>query len=74
MMREYKGQFYRLIDNEPHTCRDGRETLLGLWETECAVCGESFLFRIPLRASRFEPNRRCQKHKRPGHRVKGAAQ
>lgn len=70
--RLYRGQHYRLIDEEPHVCRDGRHTLLGLWESECAECGEPFLFHIPLRAKRFQPNRRCQRHKRPGARVKGA--
>jgi hypothetical protein len=69
MQRLHKGQVYHLIDEEPHICRDGRETLLGIWESHCADCGQSFLFRVPLRAKHFWPNRRCRRCKRPGVRA-----
>jgi hypothetical protein len=70
----YKGQHYSLTGTVPHTCRDGRETELEVWRSTCANCGEPFDCMRPAKAKRFEPNRRCQKHKRPGQRVKGGAE
>lgn len=67
--RTFAGQNYVCIGVEPHEKRGGGRTLLARWQSNCADCGEPFEFRTPLKASRFEPNRRCTKHKRPGQRV-----
>jgi hypothetical protein len=67
----YKGQGYRLLSSEVVRRRDGEETTLLTWESRCAECGDSFLFTTPARASKFQPNRRCHRHKRPGQRVRG---
>lgn len=64
-----RGQAYVCIGIEPHEKRDGGRTLLARWQSTCAECGEPFSFTMPLLAARFEPNRRCTKHKRPGQRV-----
>ncbi len=67
--KAFHGQTYVCIGIEPHEKRDGAQTLLARWQSNCAQCGEPFEFRMPLKATRFEPNRRCAKHKRPGKRV-----
>lgn len=64
----YDGQVYRLIAREPYTRKDGWQTTLLVWSSPCAQCGSLFQLRSPIRG-RFQPNRRCQKHKRPGVRV-----
>lgn len=69
LLREYHGQTYLLIGTRAHQRRDGSLTNLDVWQTKCADCGDTFEFSIPSKAKRFEPNRRCQKHKRPGQRV-----
>jgi hypothetical protein len=75
MIKSYKGQLYELTRTEPYTRRDGTETHLAVWRLHCADCGEPLELQTPCKSSKFEPNRRCQKHKRPGRRVtkRGAA-
>ena len=65
----YDGQRYELVRTAPYRRTDGGETELSVWQSECPVCGEVFEVRTPGRAQKFEPNRRCGKHKRPGVRV-----
>src|SRR6516164_3041009 len=65
----YDGQRYELVRTEAYTRRDGSETTLSVWQSECPVCGEAIEVRTPKRARKFEPNRRCRKHRRPGVRV-----
>ena len=67
----YKGQVYYLDRTEPYTRVDGTQTRLRVWIGHCAQCGEPFECRTPARVTNFKPNRRCQKHKRPGSRVRG---
>ena len=66
----YDGQAVRA---EPNWRTDSSET--ELWECPCPICSDTFEVRTPSRARTFEPNRRYQKRKRPGMRVKarGAA-
>jgi hypothetical protein len=64
--RMFQGQHYRQVGVRPHVCRDGRETELAIWRSHCATCGESFEFAAPATSTKFEPNRRCQRCKRPG--------
>ncbi len=63
------GQRYRCIGIEPHTRADGSATSLATWESECAECGDTFSFETPELASKFNPNRRCEKHRRRGVKV-----
>jgi len=67
--RVHDGQRYELVRTEPYTRTDGSDTTLAVWRSMCPTCGEAFEVRTPSRARRFEPNRRCEKHKRPGVRV-----
>jgi hypothetical protein len=62
-------QLYTLVASEPFIRRDGRQTVLAIWQSHCAQCGQCFEFKRPTRAVKFQPNRRCQLHKRPGVRV-----
>jgi len=67
--RIFDGQRYDLVRSEPYTRLDGGETALLVWESACPVCGTLFEVRTPAKARKFQPNRRCSKHKRPGFRV-----
>jgi hypothetical protein len=71
MRRDHKGQVYEVVESRPYRRRDGSETALLIWQTACAECCEAFTFTTPADLARFEPNRRCAKHKRPGCRVGG---
>ena len=64
--RIYDGQNYHPVRSEPY----GGETALLVWQSNCPVCGALFEIRTPAKASKFQPNRRCGKHKRPCIRVK----
>jgi hypothetical protein len=68
----FDGQSYEFARTEPHTRRDGTETTLMVWRSHCAQCGEPFEVLTPAGSGKFSPNRRCQKHKRPGVRVRTA--
>lgn len=69
-IRVYKGQFYQVVTTSNRVRRDGTMATILHWQSPCAECGEPFLLTTPAASSKFEPNRRCQKHKRPGQRVK----
>lgn len=73
MVRDYQGQRYVEVDRRLRSRRDGSQSVLIVWQSLCPVCGEPFKFTTPERAEKFQPNRRCQVHKRPGHRVRGQA-
>jgi hypothetical protein len=64
----WKGQRYELTGFKPHTCRDGRETQLLIWQSTCPTCGAPFETTTPCRRLK-DPNRRCARHHRPGRRV-----
>lgn len=64
--RLYHGQAYVAVSREPYTRRDGSTTELVVWESLCARCGEPFTFKTPTGASKWQPNRRCHEHRRPG--------
>jgi hypothetical protein len=69
-IRQYHGQVYGRLGQIPHTCRDGRETNLVVWGSFCARCRAKFTFTTPAGASKFQPNRRCQRCKRQGQCVR----
>jgi hypothetical protein len=71
VIRVRHGQEYHLLETRPYVRRDGSETVLLAWTSACAECGVGFTIITPLSSRRFEPNRRCPRHKRPGQRVKG---
>ena len=70
LVRSFHGQTYRLIGSFARERRDGTEATILTWESRCAECGDSFAITTPARATKFQPNRRCQRCKRPGQRVK----
>lgn len=71
--RDYKGQLYTLVTAFERDRRDGSVATILIWESPCADCDHPFTLTTPAAASKFQPNRRCAKHKRPGQRVKGGA-
>lgn len=66
---QHKGQLYRVVETFERKRSDGSMAVILRWASECATCGEVFDFTTPAASSKFEPNRRCQTHKRPGQRV-----
>lgn len=68
--RTYRGQVYIPIGKRTRERRDGTMAELIVWQSGCAECGAPFEFTTPAKSSKFEPNRRCQKHKRPGQKVR----
>ncbi|GAC1550099.1 MAG: hypothetical protein NVS2B5_05730 [Beijerinckiaceae bacterium] len=69
-VRMYDNDIYRCVGLQPYTRRDGSQTNLVIWETECPRCGEPFTCLTPIDSSKFQPNRRCIRHRRPGQRVR----
>lgn len=63
----YKGQAYWLVGHKAYTRQDGSESTLDVYRSHCAKCGCSFL--LQKLASNPWPNRRCEKHRKPGKRV-----
>ena len=70
--RTDKGQRYVVVDITHRDRKDGSVAIILHWQSPCAQCGAPFRFTTPAAASKFQPNRRCSKHKRPGQRVKEA--
>lgn len=66
-VREHKGQRYTCTASVPFTRRDGTVSAVLTWQSACADCGEAFAFRAG--ATKWEPNRRCKLHRKPGQRV-----
>ena len=69
-VKVYLGQQYVAIAMQPYLRKDGAIAEIVTWQSRCPVCGQTFTFELSARTSKFQPNRRCQKHKRPGCRVK----
>lgn len=70
--RIHKGQWYVEAGRFDRQRCDGSTATIITWSSQCADCAGWFTFTTPARSSKFQPNRRCQKHKRPGHRVRSA--
>ncbi len=70
-VRDHKAQKYLCTAVSPYTRRDGTQSALLVWESRCAECDEVFTFKTP-NGEKFEPNRRCQEHRRPGFTPKAA--
>ncbi len=67
--RIFRGQTYECVAFQSHISRAGGTTVLAFWQSHCAECGAPFTLETGLFTKRFLPNRRCQRHKRPGRRV-----
>lgn len=63
------GQIYSFVWTEPHRRQDGTETMLRVYRSGCARCGQPFEVRISMIGHRWL-NRRCVKHHRPGSKVR----
>lgn len=59
-----RGQRFVLVAIEPHTKRDGSQSSLSVWESDCADCGKVFQTRSPR--LKLADGRRCYLHKKPG--------
>ena len=69
----HHGQRYVVIGKFDRARKDGTAATILTWQSACAQCGAPFTLTTPAASTKFAPNRRCQKHKRPGQRVKGGA-
>lgn len=72
-IRMHEGQRFWVANTSTYRRPDGTLAVLLLWASLCPECGQQFEFTAPAAASKFQPNRRCIKHKRPGCRVKVGA-
>jgi hypothetical protein len=63
MVAEWRGQPYELTAIRPYQRRDGRDTLILVWNTKCFQCGAPFETATPQRGLKF-PTRRCPLHVR----------
>jgi hypothetical protein len=61
----YLGQRYEFIREEDYQRREGGVSRLSVWRSHCADCGQPFECRT-VKASAFQPSRRCPEHKAPG--------
>lgn len=68
-----QGQRYRCVGIRPHTRADGAKTELADIQSNCATCGQPFVFSVPAGAAKVAVSRRCATHKRPGCRVRRRA-
>jgi hypothetical protein len=67
---EYDGQRFECVGFQPYVRADASRARLAVMLTECPNCGAPFTIMIPVHAAQFYPRRRCDKHKRPGAKVK----
>ena len=65
---EHDQQVYRPICVRPHVTRDGRETRVIEWITNCPTCGAEFTACTSMQFA--GPRRRCDACKAPNRRVK----
>jgi hypothetical protein len=66
----YRGQRYVRQNESPYIRDDGTKTKIAEWETECATCGEPFVFATTAKIRHLRwPPRRCKKHRQPGVKV-----
>lgn len=70
--RTFHGQRYVFVRAFDRERRDGTLATILVWRSRCADCGGPFEITTPAVAAKFQPNRRCQRHKRPGQRVRSA--
>jgi ribosomal protein S27AE len=64
----WDGQEYRPAGLRGHVRRDGTETILVDWHTNCPTCGDGMLIATTL--DFHDPRRRCDDCKAPGRKVK----
>lgn len=69
-VRYLNGQRYERIGWRMHECLNGRVVELTVYLSQCADCGDWFEL-CALKNRRFQPNRRCERHRQPGVRVAG---
>ncbi len=65
----FGGQLYARVGIQPHVRQDGTVTELVIWRTHCADCGEVFEV-TSVASSSPNLNRRCNRHKAAGRKVK----
>lgn len=69
------GNAYRYQREEPYRKKNGDVTALGVWQSDCAECGQPFVVKLPVGLTpRSRPvNRRCAKHVQAGKPTTKAA-
>lgn len=67
--RIHDHQRYKCVGLTPYHRDDGQITTLEIWESNCVECFRKFRFKRSTTRRRFDPNRRCELHSKPGKRV-----
>lgn len=62
----WRGQLYSRVGRQPWTRKDGSETTLSIWRTDCPACGTEFQCTTADEAIGFKPLRHCATHRRRG--------
>ncbi len=67
------GRVWRQIDAVLHTRKDGLETVVIVWVSQCVVCGGDIEARTPINllGTQAFKRRHCEQHKVLGGRWKG---
>jgi hypothetical protein len=58
-----RDQTYQAIGEEPYTRRDGSQTTVIRWRSECMTCGQPFECVTAINPARFRPLRNCPAHR-----------
>jgi len=67
VVQEITGLTFTLTGTEPYTRKDGRETSLTIWKSNCKKCGREFEIRATANANPNESKAfrviHCQQHR-----------
>ena len=66
---EMQRQMFTMVGVEPHTRKDGLESVLMTWTAPCADCGTPFEQQTGLTV-KSHLTRRCPEHRQIGKRVR----
>ncbi|MFC3323318.1 hypothetical protein [Mesorhizobium cantuariense] len=66
-------QVYRRIGLEPYSKKDGSQTTLAIWRSNCRFCGAEFDCKTSREAQVFKAALHCKAHRRRADRVPPAA-
>ncbi|MFA1622828.1 hypothetical protein ACDY96_08320 [Rhizobium mongolense] len=68
---EFNSQAYVCFAIQPFERRNnGRVTEIARWASACPECGAMFEITTTVRRGIVSPNRRCERHRKPGIKVR----
>lgn len=67
---DFRGSRFHCVEMRDYTRLDGKPSGIAVIVSACVKCGEVFEFMRSKNYQKFSPNRRCEAHKSPRHKVK----